>query len=211
MTAVDTAKGPARTSGMPVESTLWLGWLYLIGGVVGFVAAFSLMVEKIVRLGNPVYVPSCSLNPVVSCGAVMDAPQAAAFGLPNPLIGIAAFAVVVTAGVVLLAGFAAPRWFWLGMQIGTTSGVVFVHWLIYQSLYEIGALCAYCMVVWVVTIPIFFYTTMHNLKYGHLPFSGVRAVVGGLAQLHTVVLTLWYLAIVGLILQAFWSYWTSLM
>ena len=45
-----------------------------------------------------------------------------------------------------------------------TFGVVFVHWLIFQSLYVIGALCPYCMVVWAVTIPIFWYVTLHNLR-----------------------------------------------
>ena len=41
--------------------------------------------------------------------------------------------------------------------------MVFVHWLIYQSVFVIGALCPYCMVVWAVTIPTFFYVTVHNL------------------------------------------------
>ncbi len=74
---------------------------------------------------------------------------------PNPLLGIASFAVVTTLGVVLLTGAVLPRWVWLGLQAGVTFGVVFVHWLIYQSLYVIGALCPYCMVVWAVTIPLF--------------------------------------------------------
>ena len=93
----------------------------------------------------------------------MDSPQAEAFGFPNPLIGIAAFAVVVTAGAAILAGFTPPRWFRLGMQAGATFGVVFVHWLIAASLYDIHALCPYCMVVWAVTIPIFWYTTLDTL------------------------------------------------
>ena len=118
-------------------------------------------------------------------------PQAEAFGFPNPLIGIASFAVVVTIGVVLLSGFAAPRWFWLGMQLGTTFGVVFVHWLIYQSLYQIGALCPYCMAVWVVTIPIFWYTTLHNLERGHLPTGGIHTPILGLVRFHTLVPVLW--------------------
>lgn len=210
MTTVDTFRGTARASGTPVAGERRLGWLCLIGGAVGFTAAFALMVEKIVTLGNPDYVPSCGMNPVVSCGSVMDAPQAAAFGFPNPLMGVAAFAVVATSGVVLLAGFSAPRWFWLGMQLGTAIGAIFVHWLIYQSLYEIGALCPYCVVVWMVTIPIFAYTTLYNLERGHLPWLGGRAVVAGLARFHTAVLSLWYLTIVGLILHAFWDYWASL-
>lgn len=201
-TATATASGTHSVPARPVRAPL--AWLYVIGGGIGFLAAFALTIEKIAKLADPGYVPTCSLNPVVSCGSVMDSPQAAAFGFPNPLIGVAAFAVVSTVGVVLLSGFQAPRWFWLGMQLGVTFGVAFVHWLIYASLNLIGALCPYCMIVWLVTIPIFWYTTLHNLS-----FTG-RPVAVGLARYHSLVLTLWYLAIIALILQAFWSYWTSL-
>jgi uncharacterized membrane protein len=38
--------------------------------------------------------PSCSINPILSCGSVMTTPEAEAFGIPNLLIGIAGFAVV---------------------------------------------------------------------------------------------------------------------
>ncbi|MEU0565678.1 vitamin K epoxide reductase family protein [Nonomuraea sp. NPDC005983] len=125
--------------------------LMLVGGLIGLAAAFVLAVEKIALLKNPGYVPSCSINPVLSCGSVMTTPQAEVFGFPNPLLGIAAFAVVTTVGAALLARAEFPRWFWLGLQAGVTAGVVFVHWLIYQSLYVIGALCPYCMIVWTVT------------------------------------------------------------
>ena len=186
-----------------------LSWLYVIGGLIGLAASFILTIEKIAKLGNPEYIPSCSLNPIVSCGSVMDSPQAALFGFSNTLIGVAAFPVIVTAGVVLLSGYRAPRWFWLGMQLGTTLGVVFVHWLIAQSLYQIQALCPYCMVVWAVTIPIFWYTTVHNLERGRLGEGG-RSTGAALARFHSLVLVLWFLVIVVLILQAFWSYWSGL-
>ncbi|TCN30649.1 vitamin K epoxide reductase family protein [Kribbella orskensis] len=96
-------------------------------------------------------------------------PQAEAFGFPNPLLGIAGFAIVTTIGAALLAGASFRRLFWLGLQAGVTFGVVFVHWLIFQSLYRIQALCPYCMAVWAVTVPIFWYVTLHNLNRGHLP------------------------------------------
>ncbi|MGP4020170.1 vitamin K epoxide reductase family protein [Saccharopolyspora sp. 5N708] len=185
------------------------GWLYVVGGLVGLAASFALIVEKLQKLVNPAYVPTCSINPVISCGSVMDSAQAAAFGFPNPLIGVAAFPVVVTAGAVVLAGFAPPRWFWLGMQVGTTLAVVFIHWLVVQSLYEIHALCPYCMVVWIVTIPLFWYTTLHNLTAGN--FGGGQAVGAALARFHSLVLVVWYLVIVVLVLQAFWDYWSSLL
>ncbi len=57
-------------------------------------------------------------------------------------------------GVLAVAKVSLPRWYWGGLAIGTLLGVGFIHWLIFQSLYRIGALCPYCMVVWAVTIPL---------------------------------------------------------
>ncbi|CCH30138.1 vitamin K epoxide reductase family protein [Actinosynnema sp. NPDC047251] len=176
-----------------------LAWLYVVGGGLGLVAAAALTLEKIAKLRDPAYVPTCSLNPVVSCGSVMDSAQASVFGFPNPLIGIAAFAVVVTTGVVVLAGFDPPRWYRISLDVGMALGVVFVHWLIVASLYDIHALCPYCLVVWVVVIPLFWYTTLDTWP-----------ALAPLRRVHSVVLVLWYLVIVALVLAAFWDYWTSL-
>jgi uncharacterized membrane protein len=185
-----------------------LSTLLAIAGAVGFVAAFVLAVERIALLEDPDYVPTCSFNPILSCGSVMQTWQAEAFGFPNPLIGIAAFAVVTTVGVVLLTGASLPRWFWLGLDAGALFGVVFVHWLIVQSLYSIGALCPYCMVVWVVTIPIFWYVTVHNFQAGHLPApASLRRFV---VRNRGLVLAAWYLVVAGLVLVQFWAYWASL-
>ncbi|PZG16556.1 Vitamin K epoxide reductase [Micromonospora craterilacus] len=184
-------------------------WVLAVGGGIGLLAAGTLTVEKVNLLSDADYVPTCSINPILSCGSVMTTPQAAAFGIPNPLLGIAGFAVVTTLGVVLLAGVRLPRWFWLGLQAGATFGVVFVHWLIYQSLYVISALCPYCMVVWVVTIAIFLYTTLHNLR--RIPASSPLARLAGLAGYHSVILVAWYVVILAAILHRFWDYWSTLL
>jgi len=192
--------------------TRLLPWLLTIGGMIGLLAAAVLTVEKIALLRNPAYIPSCSIDPILSCGSIMRTAQAEVFGFPNPLLGIAGFAVVTTVGVAVLGGARLPRWFWLGLQAGTLFGVLFVHWLIYQSLYVIGALCPYCMVVWAVTIPIFWYTALHNLHHGHLPAPvGSRRASTMVIKYHGVVLTLWYLAIALAVLQAFWTYWMTLL
>jgi uncharacterized membrane protein len=185
-----------------------LATLLMVAGAVGFLASFVLAVERIAQLENPDYVPTCSFNPILSCGSVMQSWQAEAFGFPNPLIGIAAFAVVTTIGVVLLTGATLPRWFWLGLETGALFGVVIVHWLIVASFYSIGALCPYCMIVWVVTIPIFWYVTVHNVQAGHLPaHDGVRRFA---VRNRGLVLAAWYLAVTGLVLVRFWDYWSSL-
>ncbi|TDW24477.1 vitamin K epoxide reductase family protein [Kribbella kalugense] len=202
----DVTSAPIASStdraGLPERG---LAWLLLVGGSIGFVAAFVLTVERYKLLSNPLYVPSCSINSVLSCSSVMTSSQATAFGFPNPLLGIAGFAVVATIGVVLLTGAQLPRWFGLGLQLGATLAVIFVHWLMYQSIYRIGALCPYCMVVWAVTIPIFWYTTLHNLiqTKTSLPRQ-VRGVVGVLAQYHGVVVTAWILFIGSVVITRFW-------
>ena len=189
-----------------------LAWLLVVGGAIGLAAAAVLLVEKIALLEDPSYVPSCSINPILSCGSVMQTSQAEAFGFPNPIIGVAGFSVVLAAGVAILAGARLERWFWLGMQAGVTFGVGFVHWLIFQSLYRIDALCPYCMVVWTVTIPIFWYVTLHNLRRGFLRAPEKWRRAGSLlSRNHTVVLTVWYLAIVFLVAERFWDYWSTLL
>lgn len=186
--------------------------LLVIGGGVGWVAAFVLTLEKMALLRDPSYQPSCSINPVLSCGSVMAQPQAEAFGFPNPLLGVTGFAVVVTVSAVLLAGARPRRWFWLGLQAGVTFGVVFVHWLIFQSLFRIGALCPYCMVVWAVTIPIFWYLTLHNLDRGVIPVPArARGAVAGLVDFHSIVPIGWFVMVVAVIGVRFWSYWSTLL
>ncbi len=212
-------RNPFPGADVPIVSRA-LPWLLVVGGLVGLVAAAALLVERIRVLADPDHVPACSFNPVLSCGTVMVTPQAEVFGVPNPLIGVACFAAVTAVGAALLArtgpgtgadpGF--RRWFWLGLQAGCLFGVVFVHWLIFQSLYRIGALCPYCMVVWAATIPIFWYVTLHNLRAGHLRVPvALRRPVGVLARNHTVVLTVWGVVIAGAVAEAFWSYWTTLL
>jgi uncharacterized membrane protein len=193
----------ARVAGVRVRPGS--AWWVLIAGVAGLVAALTLTVEKITMLSNPSYVPSCSINPVLSCGSVMVTPQASAFGFPNPLIGIVGFTVVVVTGVLAVGRTGLPRWYWLGLAGGTTLGVVFVHWLIFQSLYRIGALCPYCMVVWAVTIPLLVVVSSIALQ----PLGG-NAFARVLYSWRWSLVALWFAALILLILMRFWYYWSTL-
>ncbi|WP_061001510.1 vitamin K epoxide reductase family protein [Mycolicibacterium mucogenicum] len=201
MTDVDTSQRPAGVT-VSRPAAVWV----LLAGIIGEVAAFVLTVEKVRQLQNPSYVPSCSINPVLSCGSVMLTKQASLFGFPNPLLGIAAFSVVIVTGVLAVAGVRLPRWYWAGLAGGTLLGAVFVHWLIYQSLYEIGALCPYCMVVWVLTMALLVVVTPIALR----PLAGRNKVVDALYQWRWPLYAVWITAIALLILDRFWSYWSTL-
>lgn len=187
-----------------------LPWVLSVGGLVGFLSALVLTVEKFALAADPDYIPSCSLNPVLSCGSVMSTPQASVFGFPNSLLGIAGFAIVTAIGVGLFAGARYARWFWMGLQVGVSAALVFVHWLIYQSLYVIGALCPYCMIVWAVTVPIFWYVTLRNLHGGILGRS-IRTNVMSDGGNHLLPVTVWFLLVAALILHRFYSYWSTLL
>lgn len=182
-----------------------LAVLLLSGGLVGLAAAFTLVLEKLALLGDATYTPTCSLNPVLNCGSVMKTPQAELFGFPNPLIGIATFPVLIATGAVLLAGARPARWYWLGLQAGVTLGVTFVGWLIFQSLYRIGALCPYCMVVWSVTIPLLVVTTSIALR----PLAG-NPVARIVYEWRWSLVALWFTTLVLLIVVRFWDYWSTL-
>jgi uncharacterized membrane protein len=203
--ADDTASDlPARSGTgirVPTPSAIWV----LIAGAVGLTAALTLTIEKIELLIDPAYVPSCSINPVLSCGSVMVTPQASEFGFPNSLLGIVAFSVVVVAGVLAVAKVRLPQWFWAGLAVGTLLGAVFVHWLIYQSLYVIGALCPYCMVVWTMTIPLLVVVSSIALR----PLAG-NAFARAVHQWRWSLVALWFTGLILLIVIRFWAYWSTL-
>jgi uncharacterized membrane protein len=193
-----------RDSGVPILSAWWV----LIAGVIGFVSSMTLTVEKIDLLANPSYVPSCNINPILSCGSVMVTPQASLLGFPNPLLGIMAFTVVVVAGVLAVAKVPLPQWFWIGSTVGLVVGAVFVHWLIFQSLYRIGALCPYCMVVWVVTITLLVVVSSIVLRP---TLADSNVLVRVLFQWRWSITALWLTAVFLLIMVRFWDYWSTLL
>ena len=196
---------------VPAPGGRALGVGLVVGSLVGLLASVVLTVEKARLAADPDYVPSCSLNPVLSCGSVMASDQASLLGFPNSVLGLLGFPVVLLAGTVLATGGRLPARAWLVLQVGLLTGVAFVHWLAFQTLYRIGALCPYCLAVWAVTIPMAWYVTVHRWRAREaagLPLPGAAAVA---VRLHGLVLTTWFVAVAGLIAHRFWSYWSSLL
>lgn len=196
-----------KSSTSPGSLSKYFPWVLIVCSTIGLLSASILMVEKIHLLQAPAARLTCDLNPIIACGSVINTKQASAFGFPNPIIGIAGFAIVLTVGMALLAGAQFKRWFWLGLQAGSLFGIGFIHWLFFESVYRIQALCPYCMIVWSVTIIIFVYTLIWNLRHGYINIpSSLQKAVGFLQQNHLGVIILWYLVITALILHHFWYF-----
>jgi len=203
--AGDLSPAPAREARVPAPSAWWV----LIAGVIGLVASMALTIEKFKILLDPHYVPPCNVNPIVSCGSVMTTPQASLLGFPNPLLGIIGFTVVMVTGVLAVANVPLPQWYWIGLTVGTLIGATLVHWLIFQSLYRIGALCPYCMVVWAVTIPLL--VVLVSIVFRPALERGDSAVARVLYQWRWSIVTLWFTAVFLLIMVRFWDYWSTLL
>lgn len=194
-------RGPWFTTLVPVRPGG--SWAVLICGIIGLIASATLTVERFHLLTEPGYKPSCSINPIISCGSVMVTKQAAIFGFPNPLIGIAAFSVIIVTGVIAaLARVSLPRWYWLGQTLATLAGFVMINWLFFQCVYRIHALCPYCMVVWTVT-PIILIVSAGRLVDDTRRGYEFR-------QWMWVLLPVWYAIVIVCIGVEFWYYWSTL-
>ena len=180
-------------------------WILIVGGLIGIFASIELIVQKIAVLSNPDFVPNCDINPVLSCGSVINTDQASLFGFPNPVLGVIGFTVVIMFGALLLTGAELPKAMWLGLNLGALAGMFFVIWLVGQSLYVIGALCPWCMVVWSITIPIFWQVTTDNLASKRLSLGKSLSEI--IVTLKLILVGANYLIIMALIFVRWQDFW----
>ena len=168
----------------------------IIAGAVGWFAAFELLTEYLKTLQDPNYVPNCAVSVLVTCGPNMDSWQGRLFGFSNTIIGVAAFVAPIAVGVALLAGARFSQWFWRIYQLGLLAGFVFVIWLFTQSVYSLGTLCPWCMVVWTAMIPLFWVSLFYPDASSQFPNSPrLRALASQLLSWSWVIILLVYLTI----------------
>lgn len=181
------------------------GWIFgtmLFSALLSLTASFVLSVDALKLAGDPAASLSCNINAVLSCGAVGASWQAHLFGFPNAFLGLIAEPVVITIAVASLGGVRFPRWFMFAAQVVYTLGVIFAYWLFYQSMFNIGALCPWCLLVTVSTTLVFATLTHVNLRDGNLFLPGrvgsalARAVR---ADLDALLVTIWLLVLALLI------------
>ena len=182
-----------------------LGWLLTVGGVLGLWASMMLVLSERSLLRDPGTALGCDLNPLIGCGSFILSWQSAALGVPNALLGTAAFALLTATGLALLGGGRLPRFYWVALMAGSVVAAGSITWFQYQAFTDLHGLCPYCLVVWAVTIPIVVHVLARGLQAGHLPApQGLRRF---LVQERWVLTTVWFAAVVILIVVVFWDEW----
>ena len=200
-----------QPNGITLEPTRGFAITLIWTGILGWFAAFSLVLERIHVATNPDATLSCDLNPFISCKSVMLTAQASLFGFPNPLIGVTAFVAPIAVGVGILAGAKFAAWFWRLFSVGIFAGFIFVLWLWVQSTFVIGVLCIYCMVAWAAMVPLFWKVILFGAKDGFidtpLRFVGFFDRAYDKAWVFTL---LTEATIIAVIIVRFWSMWPAL-
>jgi len=201
MSSVETAE---KGLGAPRS----LAFTLIVGGIIGWIGAFALTLERLHVAANPDAVLSCDLNVFISCKSVMLTPQAKLLGFPNPLIGLAAFFAPIVVGMAILAGARFAKWFWRLFWLGCLAGFAFVVWLFTQSLLVINVLCPYCMVAWAGMIPIFWSLTLYLAKEDvlQLPISWAAFLDKAFSRAWLWILVT-NLVIILAIVWRFWNRW----
>ena len=156
----DEAATPARPLGLGI-------WM-IVGGLIGLLAAFMLTFETVLYYKFPGEGAACDFSVLVSCSHNMSSSYGWLFGFPNPMIGMMAWPVVITTGVLVVAGVQLPAWYWRGLAFGTMLALLLVSGFVSISLYSLAVLCPWCMLTWAVVIPTFWAVVLYTLKEGLL-------------------------------------------
>lgn len=150
----------------------------LLASVASLYASFVLSIDALRLAENPAADLGCNINAVISCGTVAQAWQSQLLGFPNAFLGLVTEPVVITIAVASLAGVKFPRWFMMTAQVVYSLGLVFAYWLFHQAMFEIGALCPWCLLVTLATTLVFFEMTYVNIRDNnlYLPARAQRAL-----------------------------------
>jgi uncharacterized membrane protein len=180
------------------HTNAWIFGTMLVSAALSLTASFVLSIDAVRLAADPQTALSCNVNAVISCGTVATSWQASLLGFPNAFLGMVAEPVVITIAVASLGGVRFPRWFMFTAQVVYTIGVIFAYWLFYQSMFDIGALCPWCLLVTVSTTLVFATLTHVNIRDGNLPLPPriLSALSGAIeADLDAIAVTIWLAAL----------------
>lgn len=171
----------------------------LVASLASLYASFVLAIDALRIAEDPTIDLACNINAVISCGTVANSWQASLLGFPNAFIGLVTEPVVITIAVAGLSGVRFPRWMMVAAQAIYTVGLGFAYWLFHQAMFDIGAICPWCMLVTVATTLVFVELTRVNISDGsfYLPARAQSALEAALRlRIDVLALVVWLLALV---------------
>ena len=161
------AEPTASTLSRTFRPSRGLAVFWIVAATLAWVVSFLLYLEYVGQLTDAEPLISCELSVLVTCGPNLLSPGGNLLGFSNSIIGIVLFLGPIYAGVSALASPAGMRaWYWRVFSVFVLGGFLLVHLFAYRSVFEYGSLCPWCMVVWLMTIPLFWSTLGWTLREG---------------------------------------------
>jgi uncharacterized membrane protein len=183
----------------PTKQKLLYG-IITICGAIGFTASFLQMLEKITLLKNAHAVLTCNFGTVFNCSNILNAHQSSVFGFPNSLLCISFFAVTMSAGLVgWVSGIVNSklRFFYEALAL---FFVGFGFWYFWQSIFNIGSICIYCLFCYGSVLAIS--GAWFRLNYRDLPLSAKAHKALSRAVALGADIFVWILIALGITLEA---------
>ncbi len=154
------------------RSKKWVFGTMIVFSAFALIASLALSIEYAHLLKYPNEALACDINSALSCASVMKTWQATLFfGIPNSYFGMIGMAVLLTISVVLATGAKLPKWFFACIQIAAIGGLAFAWWMFFDSLYVIGVLCPWCLLVTTSMTILFGAITHFNLRENMFEFK----------------------------------------
>lgn len=183
------------------------GIVWVVTSLIGMFASAMLILSELSYLKNPAGNLICDVNPLIGCSTWFTKWQGnLIFDVPNALWGALFFAGMTGLGVALLTGSRLHRLAWLAAAGGMSLGMIWVLWFGYQSYAVERSMCPYCVVVWLVVIPLFVHVVARAFQAGHFG-EGARPAGSALVRNRWWIIGVMYGALVAVTVVAFWDAW----
>lgn len=141
--------------------------LWIVTAAVSWTVSLLLYREYVVQLSDAPPMLSCNISPFITCGPNLLAPAGNLLGFTNAILGMTLFLGPIFASVGALASPGGMRaWYWRVFAVFVLGGYVLVHVFAYRSIFEFGSLCPWCLIVWLMTIPLFWSVAGWTLQAG---------------------------------------------
>jgi uncharacterized membrane protein len=154
----------------------YLALLIIAFAALGFLAAFTLSVEKIHILMNPNEVLPCDVNEIFNCGTVMKSPYASVFGIPWSFFGVAGYPAVGLFGLFMLERAKISKFLAYVVTLGGLGAFTLSTYFVWLSAYVIGVFCPWCLLSAISSTAVFFLILTINLQENNYGMSEQRAL-----------------------------------
>lgn len=168
-------RGDANLRQLAGGATRFDSAVVLILSLIGLSASLALIMSEKKFYLNPDAGLVCDVNALIGCGGWIGSWQNELFfGISNSVLGFGAFSASVMLALLLLNGAQLSRFLWRFFSLVALCAIFWLFWFMYQSFWVKGVICPYCIIVWIVTIPISYILISRALQAKHFGEVGAN-------------------------------------